>query len=362
MKISPITQAEIAKQGKNAYSGVISCAHNYLNNLGEMSIETVKKMSDKSKNYLREISPIRLRELANLNCYAAEKIKNSLDSEYGENKYAIIAIGRSVSSMTELLKNIGVDSWIIPLSGLSFSIPWHSKKEDFCIKDKFGKTVKLNVYNDFRSILLPEQLKTYSDYLSSIGLSKDEIRKKPDMKYIILDYEHTGKSLRNAHDILKDDAFLGDSQNIVAKSVNKLLGEDFYGMNFNAFLNFERFKDYAYVGKMQVSNMGDVFKHANPEIEPKYQGNITKGLRDLFWFNVFDSYINKIYKKCSIKHEMKALYLHYLTPKALKIRNEIAMNRFVKHMDDFETLSKKSPSGNDSDSNPKNIKIIYTGE
>ena len=358
MKVMPIIQSGIAKRGEEAHCGVISRAHKYLDKIGEIGIDNVKRMSEKSKKFLRENTPIRMKELAQLNCYAAEKIKTRLDMEYGENNYAIIAIGRSVSSMTELLKNMGVDSWIIPLSGLSFSIPWHREEEYFCIKDKSGKTVKIKVDNDCKSTLLPEQMEVYSKFLNGIGLSRGEIRKNPDKKYIVLDYAHTGRSLRNAHDILKDNVFLGDSPNIVKKSVNDLLGEDFYGMNFNALLNFERFKDYAYVGKMRVSNMGDVFKHANPEIEPEYQGNITKGLRKLFWFNVFDSYINKTYKKCSIEHEMKALYSHHLTQKALKIRNEIAINHFSNQMEDFKALSEKSvkEAGNNNDS--KSIKIV----
>lgn len=334
MKVTRVTQSRITSQAGNAGFGIISGVHAHLNKIGEMSITNVKKMPKESKVYLREHTPIRIKELAQLNCYATEKIKNSLDKEYGENNYAIIAIGRSVSSMAELLKTMGVDSWIIPLSGLSFSIPWYCKTTYINVRDKLGKLTRISVNGDFKSTLIPEQLKTYSEFLKSIGLTKDEIRKNPDKKYIVMDYAHSGKSLKNALAILKDDDFLGGSPNIVKKSVNNLLGEDFYGMNFNALLNYERFKDYSYVGRMLVSNMENAFEHANPDVEPEYQGNITKGLRKLFWFNVFDSYINKTYKNCSIKHEMDAIHSHYLTEKALRVRAKITMSRF-KLMEEF---------------------------
>ena len=62
-------------------------------------------MSEEFKQALREKTPKRMRELAQLNCFASFKVKNFLDSKFGQNNYTIIAIGRSISSITEFMKH-----------------------------------------------------------------------------------------------------------------------------------------------------------------------------------------------------------------------------------------------------------------
>ena len=64
---------------------------------------------------MREVTPARIKELGQLNCYAADKIKNELDKKFGEKNYVLVAIGRSLSSIAELMGKMGVDTKIIPL-------------------------------------------------------------------------------------------------------------------------------------------------------------------------------------------------------------------------------------------------------
>lgn len=270
-------------------SGTISLCHNYLDKIGKINQQSVQSLPMEVKEFLREITPLRIKELAQMNCFAAEKIKNKLDKKYGENNYVLIAIGRSVSSIAELMGKNGVDTKIIPLSGLR----------------------KCEV-ND-----IPKKaLKVYKNFLAQIGLSKTDLSKNKDKKYILIDYAYYGRSLKRAEELLKTDEIFGDTTNLLSLSVNDILEEDFNQRGFRTLFQFNRFKDYSYVGKLNAENLEQVYKQCVPERIKEFSGNITQGLRKLFWFNVFDSLNQNNYKNIVPKKELNALYNHQLSPKA----------------------------------------------
>ena len=81
-----------------------------------------------------------------------------------------------------------------------------------------------------------------------------------------------------------------------------------------------------------------MFKECSPERAKEHSGNITQGVRKLFWFNVFDSLKENNYRKINPITELNALYEHYLSPRAVKnyLRRE-----FTKEMNIISSLNDK---------------------
>lgn len=262
-----------------------------LNNIGKISPEKINNLSKELKQSIRDCTPARLKELAKMNCLAAEKIKRELDKQYGKNHYVIISIGRSLSSIAEQLGYMGVDTKIIPLSGL--------------------RTHDVSNINS-------EKLHIYKTFLVQIGLSKTDLQQNKNKAFIIMDYTKFGRSLKRAEQLLKKDELLGNAPNLISLPVSKVLGEDYEKRGFKQLFDYCRFKDYSYVGRLLVNNLNDVYHQCSPDRVKEYNGNITKGIRQLFWFNVFDSYIENKYRDTMPTRELNSIYEHYLSPKAIR--------------------------------------------
>ena len=270
---------------------VISDCHKKLDSIGKISLNSIKLCSEDIKQSIRNYTPKRLKELAQLNCYAANKVKTELDKKYGEGNYILIALGRSVSSIAETLGCMGVDTKIIPISGL------RNREVDN----------------------IPEKdLHLYKTFLVQKGLSKTELDKNKEKKYIVIDYAYYGRTLEKATKLLKKNELLGDKPNLISMSINNILGEDFNQKQFRTLFQYNRFKDYSYVGRLHVDNLKDVYNQCSPERIKEYQGNITQGLRKLFWFSVFDSLKQENYKNIIPMKELNALYEHHMSPKAIR--------------------------------------------
>jgi len=274
---------------------ILSECHSRLNKIGKMTLENIVNADKKDCQFLRKHSPARLKELAQMNCYASEKVKAELDKQFGENNYVIIAIGRSISSIAETLGNMGVDTKIIPISGLRNS-----------------------EVNDINK----DSLHIYKTFLVQKGLSKTDLRKNADKTYILMDYAYYGRTLDRVEQLLRKNELLGDAKNLISLKINDILGEDFNQKHYRTLFQYSRFKDYSFVGKLHVYNLKDVYKQCSPERIKEYQGNITQGLRNFFWFNVFDSLNSKSYKNIFPQKELNAIYKHYMSIQA--IRNYIA--------------------------------------
>lgn len=275
----------------NIPTGTISQCHNYLDKMGKVNQQSVQSLPPEIKEFIKKVTPARLKELAQMNCYAAEKIKTELDKKYGENNYVLIAVGRSISSIAELIGEMGVDTKIIPLSGLR--------------------------RNDVEDIPA-DDLHAYKSFLVRIGLSKNDLKKNKDKTYILTDFTHYGRSLKRAEKLLKKDELLGEAPNLISIPVSDLLGEDYSKFGFERLFEYSRFKDYSYVGKLHIDNLRNVYKQCTPERIDEFKGNITQGLRKLFWFNVFDSSQNNDYKNIIPTKELDAIYNHYLSLTAIR--------------------------------------------
>lgn len=267
---------------------LISECRKRLNIIGKITLENVGKTDTETCDFLRKNSPARLKELARMNCYAAEKIKSELDKKYGENNYVMIALGRSLSSIAELMRYLGADTKIIPLSGL--------RKSDI-------------------DSIPSDSLQVYKTYLVQIGLSKTDLEKNKDKTYVLTDYTHFGRSLEKAEKLLKKNELLGDAKNLVAVPVSDILGEDYKGMGFEHLFSCSRFKNFSYVGKLHVEALNKVFEICSPDRINELKANITEGVRKLFWFNVFD--LLKQDNKIIPKREIDAIFKHYYSGQAL---------------------------------------------
>ena len=276
---------------KVSNTNLISECHNRLNQIGKITLQSVALADNKTCKFLRKATPVRLKELAQMNCFAAEKVKNELDKLYGKNNYVLIAIGRSVSSIAETMKHMGVDTKIIPLSGL-----------------------RRREVNDIPS----KSLHTYKSFLVRKGLSKTDLCRNKNKKYVLMDYAYYGRTLDKTEELLKKNEMLGNAPNLVSMRINDILGEDYDTKQFRTLFKYNRFKNFSYVGRLHVDNLKDVYNQCSPERVKEYHGNITKGLRKLFWFNVFDSLKEKNYQKINPLRELNALYEHYMSPKAVR--------------------------------------------
>lgn len=270
----------------------IKIGNSYLKNFEqELSPDTVSKLDKSIKVLLNKVTPKRIKELAQVNCYAAAKSKKYFDSLYGENNYTLIAIGRSVASIAETMKYLGADVKIIPLSGLRNGLPKEIPNIDL-----------------------------YKKYLSKIGINLGMLEKNKDKKYILFDYQYSGNSLQNADEFIRKNILNSDPENLIKISINEVLDKDFY-TNFHLLFSLNRFKEFSSVGKLNIMNLNNCFKQSNPFTAIEYQSNMAKYLRKIFLYNVFecmkkDTYIN------SCESELKALYNHYLSDQAMIIRLE----------------------------------------
>ncbi len=254
-------------------ANLISECQKRLNKIGKITPQSIAQADKTTREYLRKLTPVRLKELAQMNCFAAEKVKKELDKLYGKNNYVLIAIGRSISSIAETLGYMGVNTKIIPLSGL---------------RRREVKDIPVNSLN------------TYKSFLVQKGLSKTDLSKNKNKKYVLIDYAYYGRTLDRAEELLKKDEMLGNAQNLVSMRINDILGDDYETKQFRTLFKFNRFKNFSYVGRLHVDNLKDVYNQCLPERVKEFQGNISKGLRKLFWFNVFDSLKEKNYRLSKI--------------------------------------------------------------
>ena len=187
-----------------------------------------------------------------------EKLKAKMDKKYGEGNYAVIIIGRSLSSIGKVL--------------------------GYKIGEENVKQIPLTAAKRFKSNKYTEkakhygQLKAFNEYLSSIGLDKDTI-KSSGKQYVILDFCVTGESLEGATTLLKRDDVLG-KDHIIAKDVLEYITNS--KLRKQAYKHFFQcdFKDFSWV---DTSGTLDLTKYNVKK--PEYEDIRIK----LLWFKLLDN-------------------------------------------------------------------------
>ena len=119
-------------------------------------------LTKKQKNILDSVIPEEIIKDANRNYSIAKTLKVYMAKHFGGFKnYTILSIGRSLGACCETLKHMGADIKFLPMSGMRA--------------------------NNYADDITAQGLATYSKYLTSIGLSKEQIRTNPTHQYIIMD-------------------------------------------------------------------------------------------------------------------------------------------------------------------------------
>ena len=272
----------------------ISTCNQYLKTMDDIITPFVFNSTPENiKEAIREFSPQRIKELAQLDCFAANECKKYLDNLCDKKNYTVISIGRSASCIIETMGFMGVDTKFIPISGLRNGLP----------KNKL----------DFTPMRI---------FLESIGLSKKNITRNTEKKLVLMDYEYTGTTLDSIHTLLSRNDMLGDNSNIIKVPINIALSRNYNEKEFHLLFSLNRFKNFSPVGKLTLDNLNNIFNQSNPETVTAYKYNITKFLRKLFMFNVCDTLQSENYINCTGEKELQALYNHHLTQKALRIKLE----------------------------------------
>ena len=209
-------------------------ASELLNEITDMTGTEYSRLTQKQKYILDKVIPESIIRDANRNYDIACALGKYLEEHFGNFKnYTILSIGRSLATCCEALRHMGADIKFIPLSGL---------RKNPCLDD-----------------ITPKGVSIYEKYLTSIGLTKEQIRNNPTHKYIIMDYTATGNSLRNAHEFLTLDELLSDAPNIETLSTEESLC-----FNHNGMLSGELLKVYSPVKQLQPRELENVFEAADP--------------------------------------------------------------------------------------------------
>lgn len=191
-------------------------------------------LTPKQQFILDKVMPESIIKDANRNYNIACALRSYMEEHFGDFKsYTILSIGRSLATCCETLSHMGADIKFLPMSGL---------REKHCNYD-----------------ITSRGLSAYGKYLSSVGLSKEEIRNNPTHKYIIMDYTSTGNSLRNVHEFLIRDELLSDAPNIQTLSSEEAL--DFIG---NGILSGQLLKRYSAISQLHLNELENVFEAAEP--------------------------------------------------------------------------------------------------
>lgn len=216
----------------------------------------------------------------------SDNIKNYLDLKYGENGYKVLIIGRSLSSIGKVLGyKIGEDNVVnIPMS----SAGKYNRRKAINYMEKYGE---INLFKDF---------------LEGQGLTKEELNS--GKQYVIMDYCHTGESLKGAKRILTRDCLLG-KKNVHSLDVMDCIPDKKFAKEMEDVLYRQLYKGFSFVQKA-------LFLHnaADSIIDTTKADMVTK----LGWFGLLDSYMTKpIQENKSISKVPKTVHIRNTLRKIL---------------------------------------------
>ncbi|GEM_PF-6864241 len=208
-----------------------------LKKISDYTISEYKNLSETELTKLREayhsglgVQKDYYQMLEYLNDMAATKVEKYCDKKFGEGKYKVITIGRSLSSIGKVLGyKIGEDRVVnVPLS---------------------DAVQYINTNNIERLKETSDDVENFTKFLNSKGLSKEELKNKKT-KYVIMDYCATGKSLDGAYNLFTDKDVLGE-KHVYALDINDCIDDFADASSLEAHLCTCSFKRYAYVGRAE---------------------------------------------------------------------------------------------------------------
>lgn len=193
----------------------------------DFSIQEYKRLSVKEINlvneYVNRIYSTAFDSLLKYHDLAAECLRSNLDSAYGKNKYVVIPIGRSLSSIGKCLGyKIGEENVKnLPMSTASRFLDIEKRHEN---------------YSEFKK------------YLDSVGLSQKEIETS-GKTYIFTDFCHSGASMLGVERLFNDRIW-GKHDNVKFVNISDLLTNR----------DSEKINDYIFINNLNDMLYGCDFK------------------------------------------------------------------------------------------------------
>ena len=230
--------------------------------LSKSEINDINKMIDESFWILHDKQ--KFFDYLNYHDLAGTSIKSTLERKLGVGNFVVIPIGRSISSIGKCL-GYKIGEYNVKPLPMSRACRFVDMESANCKKENYD---------------------VLNSYLSSIGLSKEEV-KTSGKQYIFMDYCHTGASLCGVKSLFKSEKVYGDLDNLEFINVHHLLlnieSKDLLEKLENEFY-CQAFKDYSLVDKCHnLSNTKNaVIKPENYTNEAKY-----------FYFKLLDNEITK---------------------------------------------------------------------
>lgn len=242
------------------------------NNYRTLTKSELTRLRAEYANLIEKTDDNSLKDLETVHDIVTDNMKEYFDRKFGEGKYSVIIIGRSLSSVGKVLGyKIGKENvHNIPLT----------RAENYQMYDYIEEARKRG------------ELDVLRNYLKSVGLSQGEIEKS-GKTYIITDYCFTGASLKGAWNLLTEHDLLGH-RNIEMVDVSKTIPDKALRNYFNHDLKYSSYKDYSFVEQSRI--LKDTEKHI---IDPQKADIKTK----LVWFKLLDNYMTQTKQVSKLKTE-----------------------------------------------------------
>ena len=307
-KLSMVNPTEVLPASNVSFNGIFNLSKFIKKMMSEPIDEFVHfnkeeylKLSEAQKDKMRtqfnlimENENDNLRLIGEINAYISDCVKTMFDKEFGEGKYVVLPIGRSLSTIGKSLGvKIGEENVIdVPLSNAyRFFNPFLNS--DYKVYyDGFVDKLK----ND-------KGLKTFLKFLQDNNLSRSDIENS-GKNYILIDYCLSGNSLKGAEQLFKSDFVWGNKKrNIFAVDILRLME------NFEDSDNLSKLSSYnlGYRVNRQLENIlydSEYKAFATIGNSPTLADTIraTQGVSDLgatvrerkfVWFKLLDSVIAK---------------------------------------------------------------------
>lgn len=158
----------------------VTLANKALSKHNKLDIDAYKNLSLKEKLAIHTTTLLSTKEQAKRTVKIAKFLKDTLDKEYGKNKYVFVSIGTSPACIGRAMEFMGVETKYLPISELR-SVTFDN--------------------GDIKKHLNGQ--KEYSAFLKSQGIDKETISNN-DKTYLFYDFTASGKTLSNYKKILSE--------------------------------------------------------------------------------------------------------------------------------------------------------------
>ncbi|MCD7878467.1 MAG: hypothetical protein LUG16_00870 [Candidatus Gastranaerophilales bacterium] len=211
-------KADVFTPGENHKNEILS--KNILSQCKKFNISDYKKLTDIEKEALTKTSNFKIIKAAESNYELGLVLKKYLDKIYGEDKYVFVSIGTSPAGLARVLEFSGTQTKYLPISKI--------RKPD---------SMKLSEYKNGDM-----KLKNYGDFLKKQKITKEDINNS-EKKYLFVDYESSGNSLKNFQKLLDVNYDIKENDKIKFLSLNTIMQMMCTSESFSPFKQERLLKD-----------------------------------------------------------------------------------------------------------------------